>query len=351
MDDLQACRIQRLEQHPLVLGVGLLLAQQRGLGPAVDGRVHLLHREIRALDQSYLHRGAARGDPPLGEGPHPLHRRGRIRQVRLQHDPGMQMLELGPVQQLLEHLQCQLQVPVLLHVHVEEGGTLGAGGLEVQRQQRLDDVVDGLRRGPQRQMVHQRGDLDREVVDVLALDQLAHPLHPARCLLGAEHRLAEQVDVQRRAVGREAGDRGAQGAGAGIEDQMADHAPHRGLRGGHHGRGRELGGQPAQTQHPAQGRGQEGGRVLRETTQLDRRGTGILGADHAVDEAQRELEPLGIPQQVREHLGRARHGAQRGGVHPAAHLRGDLLDGHGGGSGVIERRLRTGHLGQRSLHP
>ncbi len=312
--------------------------------------VDLLHREVRPLDQPHLDRRAAVRDPALGEAAHPRHRPRRIGEIGLQHDPGVELGELGTVQERLEHLQGQLEIPVLLHVEVQERGGVGAGGVEIDRQQRLDHVVDGLGRAPQRQVLHDRGHLDRDVVDVGPGDDLVHAREAPRRLLRAEHGLAEQVDVQRRPVGREPGEGGGQRPGAGVEDQMGDHPAHGGAGGGHHDRGCQARGGAAEADDAAQRGGEEGRRVLGEATQLDRRGTGVLGADHPVHEGEREVEPLRIAQQVGEESGGGRDLASGGVLHPGAHLGGDVLGGEGGrAQGVAVGGL--GHGGQRGSSP
>src|SRR5699024_11896356 len=70
--------------------------------------------------------------------------------------------------------------------------------------------------------------------------------------------------------------------------------------------------------------------------------------EQPVNEGEGEVERLGVLQQVREHLRRSRHRAGRGGVHPRADLRRDLVEG-GDGRGGIVLGLRGVHRGQRSV--
>ena len=344
--------IQRLHQHPLVLGVGVLFAQQRRLRPAVHGGIDLLQGQIGPLDQSHLERGAAFGHAPLGEGSDPGHGVGGVGQIGLQHDPGGQRSQLGPIQQLLEHLQRQLQVPVLLHVHVQERGFRGARGIEVQGQQRLHDVIDGLGGGPQGQVVHDRGDLDRHVVDIGTRDQLPHSGQAPGGFLAAEHRLAEQIDVQRGPVSGQLGDGPGQRRLPGVQDQVRDHRAHHPAGHGHHQVRGHARGAAAELHHPPQRGGQETWRVLGEAPQLHGRRPGILGPDHPVDEGECELEPVGVTQQVGQQLGRSGHGAGARRLQPGAHLLGHVLDGDVGGEvlgGVRrgQRGLLLGHHDQR----
>ena len=343
--------IQRVHEDPLVLRVGGELRGQRCLRPAVHGGIHLLHREIRPLDQTHLQRRPAVGDAALGEAAHPRHRRRRIGQIGLQHDPGVELGELGPVQELLEDLQGQLEVAVLLHVEVQEGGGVGAGRLEIDRQQGLDHMVDRLRRAPQRQVLHDRGHLDRDVVDVGPGDDLPHPAQAPRGLLRAQHGLAQQVDVQGRPVGREPGQGGGQRARACVEDEVGDHPAHDGAGGGDHDGGREARSGAAEADDPAQRGGQEGRGILSQAAQLDGRRAGILGADHPVDEGQREVEPLRVAQQVRQQCGRPGDRSVSSVPDPGAHLRGDVLGAQRGRAQVVACGGRRGQRGQLGSSP
>ena len=94
---------------------------------------------------------------------------------------------------------------------------------QVQRTQPLDHPGDAALGVPGGQLAGHRGDLDGHVVDVGPLDQRVHPREPRGRLALAEHRLAQQVEVEpealrarRRQVRRE--------ARAVVGDQVADEA-------------------------------------------------------------------------------------------------------------------------------
>jgi hypothetical protein len=206
-----------------------------------------------------------------------------------------------------------------------------AGGLEVDRQQGLHDLLTGLGRTPQGQVVDHRGDLDRHIVHVIAPDELPDALETSRRLPLAEHRLAQQIDVQGGAIGRQPGDLPAELPWPGVEDEMGDQVAHHGGRRGHRDLGGDGGQAATEGQHPTQGRGQEIRRILREAAQFDDGGLGILRTDHPIHEGHGEVQPPGILEQGSQHGRGLGHRALGSGPHPRPHLGTDLFRSDGGG--------------------
>ena len=230
--DLHGVRVlrrQRPVEHPLVVGVGRLLRRVRGEGPAVDRRIHPLHRQVRALDHPDLDVRAAAGTAmhrPLGEA---LQRIERIGQVGLQDDAGFEAGEPGLVEDAREDRDRQVEVAVLLHVEVDELRLRRRRRELVERCETRDHPLDGLVERPHGQL---RGDgrhLDRDVVDIVARKKGARALESAGRLLLAEHRLTQKVQVETRAValriaGRaEVRDGWAELLGRSVHHEVADH--------------------------------------------------------------------------------------------------------------------------------
>ncbi len=263
-------------------------------------RVDPLHREVGALDDAHLDRRPALG-PALGRPLlQVLHRAERVRQVRLQDDAG---LEVGEgLEDRLEDRDRQVEVVVLLHVEVDERRLAGRRAL-VERRQLLDDAGDGLVERPHRQLAGDGRHLDRHVVDVVALEQLHRAVAAVRGLALAEDRLAEQVEVEPVAAGAQALDRLAELRGTGVDDEVADHAP-QGAPGDRHD---QLGEQDrrhrAELEQDALAGRQERRRVQRERPQVARGDPVIVRAYDAVDEPDRELEPVRVLEQLGEAFG------------------------------------------------
>jgi hypothetical protein len=98
-----------------------------------------------------------------------------------------------------EHRDRDLEVPVLLHVEVDEGRPVGCCLLE-QGRQRLDNVGDPCIECPVCVRSMGRGHFDRYMVYVRAGHQLLGACQPTRCFTIAEHGFAEQVEVELSSV-------------------------------------------------------------------------------------------------------------------------------------------------------
>ena len=144
--DAQAARellADHVVEQAVVVGVDLRLGDVWGDRPVVDLALDVLHGEVRALDQADLDRGAAVGHALLGKLCKVLDGLEGIRQVGLQHDAGLQVLEVRLADELLEQADGQVEVVVFLHVHVDEHVRAALDGLFVQRAQAILQSVDG----------------------------------------------------------------------------------------------------------------------------------------------------------------------------------------------------------------
>ena len=263
--------------------------------------VHALHGEVGALDQADLDLRTALGHAticPLGEV---LHGAQGVGQVGLHHDAGLQVLQLGPREQRGEDLHGEVQVRVDLHVQVDElAARRGVGGLAVQRQEALDHALDGLVEAPVRQLRDHGGDLDRGVVDVVAGQEAVDVVQVLIGLAHAQDLLAEEVDVQRVAALGDVLDGLAERTWAGVDHQVADHLaqPAAGDRDDDR-RGQVAHVAAGDDLRAVQG-GQGLGRDARDALQRPRGGDAVLGADHAIHEADGEVQPVGVLEDGRE---------------------------------------------------
>ena len=254
-------------EEPQVVGVGLGLGGVGGALPAVQVGRDGFHRQVRALDQADLQRGAAVGDALGGEVEQPVQRGDGVRQVRLQHDAGLDVPELLLAEDALEDLERQLQVVVLLHVEVDERRA-GAAGLRaarllrrnpVQRPQRFHEPVDAAVEVPRVQLGDDARRLHRDVVDVRVAQQIHRVLQAAVGLPLAEHRLAQEVEVQLTAAGAGVGKQVPQRGTLGVEDEVPHQLAHAAPRHRHDDAGQPLRQRPAQAHRRAVEGGEEAG--------------------------------------------------------------------------------------------
>ena len=166
------CKPVRLEspvEATLEVGIALVLGPVWGLFPSVDGRIHPLHRQIRALDQSDLDLPSLLTMTslcPLGEA---LQGTKGIREIGLEDDAGRDRGKLVLLEDPHKGLECQIEILVFLHVEVDELGCGAVRGHPVQPAEPVFDQFGCVVEGPQVQGGDDRGDLHRDVVDVVAL--------------------------------------------------------------------------------------------------------------------------------------------------------------------------------------
>ena len=278
-------------EDPLVVRVGVLLRRAHRHGPSRELAVHLFHRQVRALDEADLDARTAAGDALGGEGGEPLDGIQRVRQVRLDDDAGLVVEQLRLAQQAGEDRDRELEVLVLLHVEVDEGGAGGLGGGEAQqRAQALAHHVRGLLECPQVDLGRDRRHLHGHVVDVVAVEEALDLVGVVLSLGLAEHRLAQQVDVELGSVGAQGTDRSAERTRPGVDDHVAEHLAHPRPGGGHDDLGDDGGECRARADLRAVQCGEGRGCVLRDVDERGTCGVRVLRADHPVDESHGEVD-------------------------------------------------------------
>lgn len=241
-----------------------------------------------------------------------------------------------------EDLDGHLEVAVLLHVEVDEGVRGRRLGGLVERAQPGQAALDGALGVPRADLADERGDLDRDVVDVGSLEQLAGALGAAGGLALAEHGLAEEVDVEAEPVLAGLRQVLAQARLAGVDEQVADHLLHPSAGGGHDDLGRDAGGAGAEPEQGTVDRAEEGGRVGGgDPAERVGRDPVVLRPGDPVDEEDGHVEAGVVGQQGGELAGRLRLTLRLPGVGsggPAVREPHRVLDEGGeGGSGRVRQ--------------
>ena len=114
-------RAQRRVEAAEIVRVGVHLGVVGRQRPAVHDRIHPLHGEVGALDQPDLD-GRAAGLDALPRPRRELFECSqRIGQIRLQHDPRLELLQSRVLEEPHEDGDGEVEVAVLLHVEVDEG--------------------------------------------------------------------------------------------------------------------------------------------------------------------------------------------------------------------------------------
>jgi len=229
-------------EHALEVRVGVELVGVRRLGPARDRRLDPLRLHVGALDQTDRHRRTARRNALPGPGVDALLRRKGIRQVGLERDPRTDILEARARQGLDEGLHRDLEIPILLHVEVDELRDLGSirageAGLRrgtVEQFHSIAEDLDRVASGDRRELRVERRDLDRDHLDHRELQHREVRLQAALGFVLPEQRFAEDVHVHADPVGAPPFEVLAQVLRLGREDhvgglssQLALHERHR----------------------------------------------------------------------------------------------------------------------------
>ena len=154
------------------------------------------HRQVRALhDTDLQHATGAR--VPVGGPPAQLDTRGvRVRQVRLQHDAGIDAGEVRLVEHTAHRRDRQRQVAVFLHVEVDERGRCRRRRGAVEAGEALGDPLDGVIESEHIEVGADGRDLQRHVRDIGPDDARVHLPQPSVGLGIAQDRLAQHVHVQ-----------------------------------------------------------------------------------------------------------------------------------------------------------
>ena len=321
---IRALRGECPVEHALVVRVALLFRPPGRKRPVVHGRVDLLHCEVGALDDANLDARSAVAPPRCRPPGEPLQRRERIGQVRLQHDAGVEAVQLRLVEQLLEDGDGEVEVFELLHVEVDELRGGGCRGQLVQRSQPLHDLRHHLVESPHRELARHGRDLDRDIVHVVAREQLAGSLQSAIRLIITEHGFSEQVQVEPGALAAQGVESLGELLRRGIHDKVRHHPPKHPARDRDDRPRREQGESAARHDGGAKVPGQESGDAVAELLEVAAGDPEVVRAHDPVDESDREREALRVFEHSRQPLcaGVWLHLGALG--EPAAH-RGDRL--------------------------
>ena len=192
--DRAVLRAQQDIDETQIARVDLGLGGERRRRPAVQLRFGVLHRQVGALDETYLDVGAKNRVALRRPGQQLLGRRVRIGQVGLQDDARIEGLELVLGEYGAERVDREAKVAVLLHVEIDEDPVTLRRPVE---QTKLGaDPLQGAVVINGDQLAHDRRQLDRDVGHVLAAHHLKHAVQTLVGLAFAEHGLAEHVDVE-----------------------------------------------------------------------------------------------------------------------------------------------------------
>ena len=251
-------------------------------------RIHSFHGKVGALDDAHLDRGAASGAAglrPLGQPVEPAEGVGK---VSLKDDSCAVSEEFLAIQDSREHVDGQIEVPVLLHVQVDEGA--GCGCEPVKREKLLDGFLDGRRVAVGRVRPDDRGDFEGNVVHVVAFDEGRSRLHAVGRLLVAEDCLAQKVEVEPRAVRTELRNRRAELVGRHVEDQVADEHREDAAGGRRRQRGNEGRDPSADVRGRREVRGQESRVALGQMLEVAGGHAVVFRADDPVHEVHRVVK-------------------------------------------------------------
>jgi hypothetical protein len=135
-------------------------------------------------------------------------RRKRIRQVGLERDPRVDTLEARPRQRLDEGIHRDLEVPILLHVQVDELGNLAAvrpgearsRGGPVEQLHAIAENLDRVTPGDRSELRVERRDLDGDHLDRRELQRREVRLQATPRFVLSEQRLAEEIHVHANPV-------------------------------------------------------------------------------------------------------------------------------------------------------
>ena len=209
IDGHDPLRLHPEGHHPLVVGIHLQLVVKGGERPIVEGRLEFFHLQVGAFDDTQLDRRPTPGYPSPGPGGQLLLDGKAVRKIGLEHYPCRTVKKFLLVEGGDEGLVGDSQIPVFLHVEIDEFGGAGAvrPGKEVVFRGPVEDGeplfenFDGLVKGQRADLGVEGGDFDRDVLDI-RIFQIPEIGGQALGRFGfAEHRLAQVVDVDTHALG------------------------------------------------------------------------------------------------------------------------------------------------------
>ena len=209
----------------------------------MDLCIHLLHGEVRALDDADFDARASRIDARTRPILEALESAEGIRQVCLEDNAGLVAAHIRLIKDGGKHRDRQIEVLVVLHVEVQECPIIA--GEAIERQERADAVVDDLLETPGIMRAGHRRDLNGHVIDVLARHEPRDLAQAMGRFLLAKNRLAEEVHVQAVTALAQTPQRRAQPLVRRVDDEVSDDlTEHTARRGGHRVRSEARGSRP-----------------------------------------------------------------------------------------------------------
>ena len=164
--------------------------------PAVQVRVNLLHGQVCTLHQSHLDWDSPAGAAFCGPFLQALHCFEAVRKIRLNDNARLKLEQIFPVQQRLKHVQGQVKILVFLHVQVDELLSRCGSGVLEDRQQLLNRSFDSLLMIPGAMRANHGGNLERNVVNIVARQKPRRLRQTLGCLSLTQHGLAQKVEVE-----------------------------------------------------------------------------------------------------------------------------------------------------------
>ena len=201
-------RVAAVGHHPFEVGVHFGFVGVGGQGPVVERGLHPFHRQIRPLHNAYFDGRAAPLHPaqrPFGQL---LHLVEAVGNVGLQHNPRGEGHKFRLVQYFFEGVEGQVQVPVLLHIQIDEFvavpavrvGVAVGHCLAVEGAQPFLHQFDGVAVGGQIDLTEDGGDFDGDVFHIGPGQQGQVSGHTSGRLLLAQNRLAQLVEIEAHAA-------------------------------------------------------------------------------------------------------------------------------------------------------
>jgi len=295
----------RVIDHALGVGIDLGLAGIHGQSPPAVGRFHLFGGQVGTLhDADADRRSSGLHSPHRPGGELPLHF-DRIGKVRLQRQARRQLPKPGLFQYRLEKRNGQMQIPVCLHVEVDELGDpapvrtairmLERGAIE-GAQARAQALKGGVE-GDQAQLARQGRDLDRNRFDVGTAEQLEILFEATLRLLLAEHGFPQPIEVQPNPLLAAPVEMLGQLRLARAEDHGAGAIAKPGQGGARHDRG-QRGTQGAHTAQREPLAHREIARRPQRLEQVEHRGDDVLGIAAAVGPIREQIAERLAPRVV-----------------------------------------------------
>ena len=266
----------------------------------MDLGIHPLHGQVRALDDADLDARAAgidaRGRPLLET----LKGTEGVGQVGLEDDAGLVAVHVRLVEDGGEHGDREIQVLVILHVEVQEGPAVACESVEGR--QGAHAMGDDLVEAPGVVRAGDRGDLDGDVVDVLARDEAGDLGEAVGGFLLSEDGLAQEVDVEAVSACAQAGERRAEALVRRVDDEVTDDLTEDSARDGRHAARRQARRARSEAHGGGERRGQE---VLAPPCQFLEGCAGhveVRGTHDVVDETGGERQAVRVGEDPGEQL-------------------------------------------------